>query len=55
MEVGRKVKMVNRPPLKIGDCVQVVAGNNIKFETVGQRGILSEYFPAGREWGVDFD
>jgi hypothetical protein len=53
--VGRPVQIQNDPPLKAGDYIEVVAGNDVKWETVGQRGIIVEFSRRDKKWGIEFD
>mmetsp|Transcript_27057 Transcript_27057/g.65659 ORF Transcript_27057/g.65659 Transcript_27057/m.65659 type:complete len:215 (-) Transcript_27057:92-736(-) len=45
----------NRPPLKEGDTIEVLAGNCVKWTSVGQKGRLGEYFADMGKWGVDLE
>ena len=45
----------NRPPLKKGDVIEVLAGNCVKWTSVGQKGTLEEHFPQMGKWGVDLE
>ena len=49
----RNVRVHNDPPLRPGDYVEVVPGNSVMWESVGQVGELLEYFPADGKWGID--
>ena len=49
----RSVRVHNDPPLRPGDYVEVVPGNSVMWESVGQVGELLEYFPADGKWGID--
>jgi len=55
VQMGAPVSIKNNPPLKVGDYVQVEPGNSVKFEMVGQRGTLLEYFRRDKKWGIDMD
>jgi hypothetical protein len=50
----QKVKVRNNPPLKVGDFIEAVAGNHVKWECVGQRGTLEQYFKKEKKWGIRF-
>ena len=51
----KQVQVRNNPPLRVGDRVEVVAGNHVKWESVGQRGTLADYFSDCKKWGIEMD
>jgi len=51
----KQVQVQNSPPLRAGDRVEVTAGNHVKWESVGQRGTLAEYFSDCKKWGIEMD
>lgn len=55
VQMDAPVNIRNTPPLQEGDYVQVEAGNSVKFEMVGQRGTLMDYFWDEDKWGIDMD
>ena len=48
----RNVNYKNTPPLQVRDTVEVLAGNHVKWTSVGQRGTLGEYFRPEKKWGL---
>lgn len=55
-DADSKVKVKNEFPfLEEGNYIEIVAGNSVKYECVGQRGVLKEYFRGEQKWGIDLD
>ena len=53
MKADAPVNYVNNPPLSRGDCVEILPGNAIKWELVGQKGIIMDYFDDDDKWGIE--
>ena len=51
---SKRVIVKNNPPLKEGDFVEVVVGNEVRWQWVGQKGILRDYFKRDKKWGIEF-
>ena len=47
-----EVNYVNNPRLKVGNRVEVLPGNGLRWDWVGQHGKLMEYFRDRNRWGV---
>lgn len=55
MQGFKKTKAKNKSPLQRGDYVQILPGNHVNFQMVGQQGTLLEYFKKDRKWGLELD
>ena len=53
--VSKKIEVKNNPPLKVGDYVEVQAGNDVLWNIVGKHGYLEQYFPHEKKWGILYD
>ena len=53
--VGKSVYMRNVPKLQRGDYVEILAGNGIKWQLVGERGTIVDYFADEDKWGLEMD
>jgi len=53
--VEKRVYIKNVPPLHSGDYVEIVAGNHIKWELVGEKGCIVDYFDDEDKWGLEMD
>lgn len=54
-QVSKTVHYINSPPLKSGDYIEIIPGNNIKWGLVGQRGTIMDYFGDENKWGIEMD
>ena len=55
MKADAPVSYVNEPPLSEGDRVEVLPGNSVKWEMVGQKGRIMDYFEDEDKWGIDIE
>ena len=53
--VGKSVYTRNVPKLQRGDYVEILAGNGIKWQLVGERGTIVDYFADEDKWGMEMD
>jgi len=53
--VGKRVYTPNSPPLREGDYIEIVPGNDIKWALVGERGTIVDYFEDENKWGIEMD
>ena len=53
--VGKPMKFPNSPPLRAGDYIEIVPGNDIKWGLVGQRGTIVDYYGDDDKWGIEMD
>jgi hypothetical protein len=55
-EEGAKVSLSkSQRKLRPGDRVQILPGNHVKREVVGQTAVLVEYFRSSQKWGMECD
>ena len=51
-QMDAEVNYVNNPRLRVGNRVEVLPGNGLRWDWVGQHGKLMEYFRDRNRWGV---
>ena len=51
MKADAPVTYINEPPLS----VEVLPGDSVKWEMVGQRGRIMDYFEYDDKWGIDIE
>lgn len=49
------VRYKNDPPLEPRDYIEVLPGNSVKWDMVGERGTLVEYFVEDDKWGIEME
>ena len=53
--VGKSIYIRNVPKLQRGDYVEILAGNGIKWQLVGEKGFIIDYFADEDKWGMEMD
>jgi hypothetical protein len=53
--VGKSVYTRNVPKLQRGDYVEILPGNGIKWQLVGEKGFIIDYFADEDKWGMEMD
>ena len=49
------VDFKNTPPLRPGDCIEILPGNDVNWQFVGMHGKLMEYFADVNKWGLELE
>ena len=53
--VGKSIYIRNVPKLQRGDYVEILPGNGIKWQLVGEKGFIIDYFADEDKWGMEMD